>query len=236
YNNNGIFTTSSASSSTGFVGIDDEGTFYDNLLSPVTVVSGSDSGGTLMQEHVYANGKYYQHSQGNSSVGQPGDWESMIPIWGSGRAAIDHFQNGNYWWGTAHALLAISDVFLVKSIATGIVKGGIKLAGSSSWSAVRKYYLKTGFAKPNQPLHHWLIHQKGPLGRHVPNAIKNQMWNLKSFNSASMHMRAGHGRSFLGQKGYGILGQLWYGTPAWPKYVVGSYGGRALDLGDEDYE
>lgn len=26
------------------------------------------------------------------SVGQPGDWGSIIPVWGSGRSAIDHFQ------------------------------------------------------------------------------------------------------------------------------------------------
>jgi hypothetical protein len=39
-------------------------------------------------------------------------------------------------------------------------------------------------------------------------------------------MRAGHGMMFYGKEGYGVLGQLWFGTPIWPKAVVGSYGGR----------
>jgi RHS repeat-associated protein len=57
-----------------------------------------------------------------SGVGQPGFWESMIPIWGSGRAAVDDFQNGRYVWGTINGAFAISDVFLVKSIVTAPVK------------------------------------------------------------------------------------------------------------------
>lgn len=52
----------------------------------------------------------------NGDVGQPGFGESLIPIWGSGRAAVDDFQNGRYAWGTANAVLAITDVFLVKSL------------------------------------------------------------------------------------------------------------------------
>ena len=177
-----------------------------------------------------------RQSEVSESVGQPGDWESVIPIWGSGRAAVDHFQNGNYWRGIGYSALAISDVFLVKAIYTGIVKGGIKIAGSSSWNATRKYYLKKGFAKPNQPLHHWLIHQKGLIGKHIPNGLKNQMWNLKSFSNASIHMRAGHGKSYLGQKGYGILGQMWYGIPDWPKLFISSFGGRGIISLFEDYQ
>ena len=169
-----------------------------------------------------------QEGKKEGSVGQPGTAESMIPIWGSGRAAVDHFQNGNYWQGTFYTAMAVSDVFLVKSIATGLAKGGLKLAGSSSWGATRKYYLKNGFAKPNQPLHHWLIQQNGRLGKHLPNSFKNQMWNLKSFSTASMHMRAGHGYNYMGEQGFNLMGRLWYGTPTWPKLVIGSYGGRLV--------
>ncbi len=60
----------------------------------------------------------------NESVGQPGDLESIIPIWGNGRSAVDHFQNGNYWRGAGYTALAISDVFLVKSLYTAAAKGG----------------------------------------------------------------------------------------------------------------
>ena len=59
----------------------------------------------------------------SESVGQPGDWESVIPVWGSGRAAVDHFQNGNYWRGAGYTALAISDVFLIKAAYTAIAKG-----------------------------------------------------------------------------------------------------------------
>lgn len=57
-------------------------------------------------------------------VGAPGVWESAIPIWGSGRAAINNFQTGHWGWGLVNTGLAISDVFLVKSLATA----GAKLA------------------------------------------------------------------------------------------------------------
>ncbi|MEN2416224.1 hypothetical protein [Flavobacterium mesophilum] len=134
----------------------------------------------------------------------------MIPIWGSGRAAIDHFQNGNYWRGTFYKAMAISDVFLVKSIFTGLAKVGLKIAGSSSWTATRKYYLEKGFAKPYQPLHHWLIQQNGRIGKFVPNMIKNQMWNLKPFATASMHMRAGHGYNYLGEQGFNFYSTKYY--------------------------
>jgi RHS repeat-associated protein len=68
--------------------------------------------------------------EGPVGVGQPGFWESLIPIWGSGRAAIDDFQNGRWGWGTLNAALAISDIFLVKSLITAggklLVRGAAK--------------------------------------------------------------------------------------------------------------
>jgi RHS repeat-associated protein len=59
----------------------------------------------------------------SKGVGQPKGWETAIPVWGSGRAAVDHFQNGNYWRGIGYTALAISDVFLVKSAVTAIGRG-----------------------------------------------------------------------------------------------------------------
>jgi hypothetical protein len=60
-----------------------------------------------------------------------GFWESVIPIWGSGRSAIDHFQNGRWGWGIFQGVLAITDVFLVKSLVVAggklLVKSGAKL-------------------------------------------------------------------------------------------------------------
>lgn len=59
----------------------------------------------------------------DDSVGEPGMLESLIPIWGSGRESINHFQHGNYIRGILWGAMAISDIFLVKSI----VMGGVKL-------------------------------------------------------------------------------------------------------------
>ena len=72
-------------------------------------------------------------------VKAPGFGESLIPVWGSGRQSIHDFQCGHYVWGTVNAALAISDVFLVKSLFTAAgkvgVKGLAKLAGNNTWGA-----------------------------------------------------------------------------------------------------
>lgn len=64
------------------------------------------------------------------SVGQPGFAESLIPIWGEGRAAVDDWQNGKKGWALLHGGLAVSDVFAVKALVTaagkGVIKAGLK--------------------------------------------------------------------------------------------------------------
>ena len=56
------------------------------------------------------------NAAGSTGMGQPAFLESLVPFWGSGRAAIDYFQHGQYVWGTVNAGLAVSDIFLVKSL------------------------------------------------------------------------------------------------------------------------
>lgn len=65
-------------------------------------------------------------------VGQPGLGESIIPVWGSGRAAIDNFQNGSYWMGSFNTAMAISDVFLLKTVFSAGVKLGAGLIGKGA--------------------------------------------------------------------------------------------------------
>jgi len=60
-------------------------------------------------------------------VGAPGMAESMIPIWGSGRAAINDFQNGRWGWGIFNTAMAVSDVFMAKALVTAGAKGLFKL-------------------------------------------------------------------------------------------------------------
>lgn len=185
-------------STTGVLFDTDEFNFYGGELLPkVYLISqgGSLNGLDAVQSHTYKHGSAYRHlnDKKTHSIGQPGELESIIPVWGSGRAAIDHFQNGNVAQGALYTALAISDLFLVKSLVTGIARERFKLLGSHTWGATRKYYLKKRFAKPNKPLHHWLIHQNGRFGKHVPNSIKNQMWNLKPMPNNLFHQSV-HGR------------------------------------------
>lgn len=153
--------------------------------------------------------------------------EGLVPIWGSGKQAIHDFQSGDYGWGTFNTVMAISDVFLVKSLATAAGKGVWKL-GSHTWKATRKWMLKRGYAESGQPLHHWALSQKTAKEKGLE-WLANQPWNMKLFPNQSLHMRAGHGTAYQGLQGYGRLGQFWYGTPIWPKAVIGSYGSRTVE-------
>lgn len=72
----------------------------------------------------------------DGSVGEPGLAESLIPIWGSGRESINHFQHGNYVRGTLWGVMAISDVFLIKSLVVGggklLFRGGASVVAHAS--------------------------------------------------------------------------------------------------------
>lgn len=157
---------------------------------------------------------------------EPGFWESMIPIWGSGKAAYVNFYNGNYGWGTFYVALAVSDVFLVSSLWKGVAKGAWK-TGSHTWGATRKWLFKRGYAKRGEHVHHWLIHQKTGKKYHIEWLV-NQPWNLKTFKNRALHERFGHMHMFEGENPGNILQHIWYGTPMWPKATSGSYGGRLI--------
>ncbi|QSA95834.1 PKD domain-containing protein [Methylococcus sp. EFPC2] len=155
-------------------------------------------------------------------VDAPGFGESLIPIWGSGKQAIHDFECGNWGWGLVNTAMAVSDVFLVKSLATALGKGIIK-TGSHSWSATSKWLTKTGWREfKGQEMHHWLIPQNG-WGKNVPNAIKNQPWNLMPMPSREFHE---------GLHGWGEMNaaeRLWNGTPTGAKALAGSTAGRGAN-------
>jgi|GEM_PF-2360013 len=66
---------------------------------PLTV---RDSDGQSLNRYVYALNNPIRFiditglSPSEGSVGQPEFAESLIPVWGSGRAAIDYCQTGEY--------------------------------------------------------------------------------------------------------------------------------------------
>ncbi|WP_423709479.1 RHS repeat domain-containing protein [Undibacterium sp. WLX3042] len=162
--------------------------------------------------------------------------ESLIPVLGSGKQAYRDFKDVRNVWGTVNTVLAISDVFLVKAAAIGSARGAWKL-GSNSWSASRRWYGATRELPPNTQVHHWLIEQNSPLGKMVPNSIKNQPWNLNSlYATEQMTSQARHTAIHgQGQEAYNFLGQWWYGTPNWAKTLeVNAIGKTANGAGNND--
>src|SRR5262249_42705056 len=54
----------------------------------------------------------------------PGFLGGLVPVVGSGRQALAHFEDGDWGWGLLHGALAISDVLLVKSVVTNLWRIG----------------------------------------------------------------------------------------------------------------
>ena len=99
-----------------------------------------------------------------------GFWESLIPVWGSGKQAYEDFACGRWGWGIATTALAISDVFLVKAIVTGFAK------------AVTKTGLKTGMSRANPAFPkgvEWVERSHWTPKRYLPDGLKDAGWNMK---------------------------------------------------------
>ncbi len=99
-----------------------------------------------------------------------GFWESLIPIWGSGKQAYEDFACGRWGWGIFNTVLAVSDVFLVKSLVTAGAK------------AVFKTGLKKGMSRPNPAFprgKEWVEMSHWIPDRALPEGLKDAGWNLK---------------------------------------------------------
>ena len=163
------------------------------------------------------------------SVGAPGTAESFIPIWGSGRTALNDYQEGHYVWGTINGVSAISDVFLVKTVGTMAAKGAWKL-GSASWSATRAWLAKRGYAEAGQHVHHGIVPQRIYKGTRLEK-IFNQPWNLKPLDPPpGLTMEKWHRRIDGRERGLNMFGRWWLGTPDWFKYTQISGADRAVNL------
>jgi hypothetical protein len=66
------------------------------------------------------------------AVGESGLVEGFIPVWGSGRDAVNSFQTGHWGWGIFHCVMVVVDVAtlgigsIVKGAVKGVVKAGVK--------------------------------------------------------------------------------------------------------------
>lgn len=158
-----------------------------------------------------------------ASVGHPGFAESLIPVWGSGREAVADFQEGDYAGAALNGALAASDVFLVGTVVKGVAKGAVKGAPYAWKSAVRPWMVKKGYLVKGQPGHHWAIPQNG-WGKQVPEAIKNQPWNIKPMPEGPVGAEI-HGRitgSYKGKPRFNAVERYAHGTPTWAKVATGA--------------
>ena len=151
--------------------------------------------------------------------------ESFVPIWGSGRQAVNDFSEGRYVWGSVNTVMAVSDIFLIKTVATIGAKGAWK-AGSATWGATRKWFGKKGYAKAGQHVHHGVI-PRGGWGKSVPDVIKNNPFNLKPLDPPSgVSMDAWHKMVEGKLPGLNPAERWWHGTPDWLRYAEISGAGR----------
>lgn len=139
-------------------------------------------------------------------------WTRYIPVYGSSVDAYDAFSEERYFMGTIHTLLAVSDVFLVKSLFTGIGKAVIR---KGLFQGTKKYFgvnmsQKAGasisrlrnlgvFPPSGGAVHHWAIPDWYIRQNSWIAPFANQAWNFKYFKDMPTHMRWAHGLAFPSQ-------------------------------------
>jgi hypothetical protein len=199
------------------------------LGSKTPTVSANSAGGS--PSPIQAVSEAFHEFQKGPAIPRPNLAESFIPVIGPGWEAVADLQQGNYGGAALNGALAASDLFLAGSIAKGIAKGGIYVAGKASrsatpyaWHLMRKELRDNGFIKAGDEGHHWLIPQN-QWGKDIPDWIKNQAWNIKSLDRVT-HARL---RNRIGDlPKFGPFDQLHYGTPTWAKIGAGSATGHAV--------
>lgn len=171
-------------------------------------------------------------AQGYDPYAHPAMLESLIPIWGSGREAVADFHDGDYVGAGINGALAVSDLSLAESLAKGLAKGGFSVAKDAAGEApygwkrvVRPWMGEKGYLEAGQHGHHWAIPQNG-WGKTVPDAIKNQPWNIKPMPSAEAHGRITG--SYKGKPRFNVLERYLHGTPTWSKVATGAALGHPI--------
>jgi hypothetical protein len=162
-------------------------------------------------------------------------------VWGPTRQAVHDVECGDFLGGAANLGLAVSDVVLVGELYRGIRAGaffpghtftrGAK-AGTTTFEskqALKWYRDARGIVGRDVEVHHWLIENNSPIGKLVPDIIKNQPWNFHPMDTI-LHQGGMHGNRPNVLPEFGLGGKLWHGTPRWAKALVGGYGGRLATI------
>ena len=146
-----------------------------------------------------------------------GEWEALIPIYGSLRQFDVATYNGRWGASMWHGLMAVSDVCMVRAGLRLASKGmsACWKTGSHTWRATRSWYGKKFGLEKGVEVHHVYIPQKFIKKHEWIAPIANQPWNLsavpvmRGLSSKQVH-QAIHGcRVFVSDKEARVTFSLW---------------------------
>lgn len=177
------------------------------------------------------------------SIGHPGEWEALVPIWGPGREAIADAQDGDVLGAIGNGVMAVTDIVPAKAVAGAVAKGAFK-SGTHVWrtkpwekaQGVRQWMGEKGYLKPGEHGHHWAI-PKGGWGKDIPDWVKNHPWNIVGLDPVT-HGRI-HGRHTVnGVKlpQFSVPERFIRGTPDWFKATAVGVPARGVAAGGRQLE
>lgn len=138
------------------------------------------------------------------------------------RDARKKWEAGDRGQAMLDGLAGVADLTLGAAALRGLLRGEVKVNGPHKWRTkpweeglgARQWMGEKGTLKPGQHGHHAVV-PNGGWGKVIPDAIKNQPWNIKGMESAEQHGRI-HG-PYKGKPQFNRAERYWYGTPTWWK-------------------
>ncbi|MEL6658349.1 MAG: RHS repeat-associated core domain-containing protein [Bacteroidota bacterium] len=148
----------------------------------------------------------FEWNEAEGSVGEAEGFEAVVPLVGSGRSAINAFQNDRYISGIFYSVMTVGDFFFVKSLGQGSVRLAYALRYEGGWrTGVSKLYNIGYDHKWGNVVGHWEdlgllntplniaglngVKHHSLMARHIADAnpllakvLGNQTWNIKSFS------------------------------------------------------
>ncbi len=151
----------------------------------------------------YVSGNVANRIDPSGLVAVPGRYEGLIPIWGSGKAAAHNIECGEWGWAALHTAMAVSDVFLVKSLVVAAGTGMVMVAAHALAEEAGEAAIRTPYALALQEASEAALEARtavsegatlyrgGVVGRSAAAASEAQYWALESPLNAGYAARYG---------------------------------------------